>query len=141
MDQIKEHIRLLSIFHYVVGGLTALCSFIPIIHLVMGIAMLIGAFPPNVDASSAQTAEDEMALKFVGIMFTAFASVFIIGGLTFSVCILRAGKKLARYESRTFCLIIAAILCAFAPLGTVLGVFSIITLTKPETKELFGETA
>ena len=36
-------------------------------------------------------------------------------------------------------MVMAAILCAFAPFGTVLGIFSLIILTKPETKKLFGE--
>jgi hypothetical protein len=28
-----EHLRLLSIFHYVVGGITAVCSLFPLIHV------------------------------------------------------------------------------------------------------------
>ena len=47
MNQDEEHLRLLSIFHYVVGGLTALFACIPIIHLVVGLAILFGAFPGN----------------------------------------------------------------------------------------------
>ena len=35
-----EHLRLLAIFHYIVGGLEALLSSFAIIHLVIGILML-----------------------------------------------------------------------------------------------------
>ncbi len=38
---------------------------------------------------------------------------------------------------RTFVIVIAALSCAFFPFGTVLGVFTIIILSKPEVKSLF----
>jgi hypothetical protein len=34
----------------------------------------------------------------------------------------------------------AGINCIFIPIGTVLGVFTIIVLTRDSVKELFGET-
>ena len=37
-----EHLRLLSIFHYVVAGLAALLGTVPVIHLTIGILMLEG---------------------------------------------------------------------------------------------------
>ena len=43
MNQDLEHLRLLSIFHYVVAGLAALFALIPVFHLVFGIAMVSGA--------------------------------------------------------------------------------------------------
>ena len=44
-----EHLRLLSIFHYVVGGLAALFACIPLVHLAMGVFMIIapGKFGPS----------------------------------------------------------------------------------------------
>ena len=44
MNQDEQHLDLLSIFHYVVGGITALLSCIPFLHVAIGIAMLCGAF-------------------------------------------------------------------------------------------------
>jgi len=40
MNRDEEHLKLLSIFHYVVGGIAAFFAFFPIIHLVIGIACL-----------------------------------------------------------------------------------------------------
>jgi hypothetical protein len=48
-----------------------------------------------------------------------------------------AGRCLARARHWTFCVVMAAISCAFFPFGTVLGVFTIVALAKPEAKELF----
>ncbi len=43
MDKDLEHLRLLSIFHYVFGGLTALFGCFPCIYLAFGIAFVSGA--------------------------------------------------------------------------------------------------
>src|SRR5690606_24795809 len=40
--QDEEHLRLLAIFHYVVAGITALFSLIPIAHITVGILMVMG---------------------------------------------------------------------------------------------------
>jgi hypothetical protein len=42
-----QHLKLLSIFHYLVGGLTALFACFPLIHLGLGLAVLFspGFFP------------------------------------------------------------------------------------------------
>lgn len=42
MKEDLEHLRLLSIFHYVVAGLSGLAACFPIIHLAIGISMLTG---------------------------------------------------------------------------------------------------
>ena len=37
MNEDLQYLKLLSIFHYVVGGLAALSSFIPVIYVVIGV--------------------------------------------------------------------------------------------------------
>ena len=39
MTQDEEHLNLLGIFHYVLGGVTAMFSCIPFIHVGIGTAM------------------------------------------------------------------------------------------------------
>jgi hypothetical protein len=123
----KQHLRLLSIFHYIVGAVTALFACFPLIHLAIGIAMLCGAF----DGRDAPP-------RFLGFFFVIFATVFILCGWVLAVCIIVAGSKLARYRARTYCLVIAAIECIFMPFGTVLGVFTILVLMRDSVKELFA---
>ena len=41
MNQDLEHLRLLSIFHYVVAGITAFFACFPVFHLVFGLVMLL----------------------------------------------------------------------------------------------------
>jgi len=127
MNNDKENLKLLSIFHYIVGALTALCACIPLIHVAIGIAMLVGAF----DGKDAPP-------KFLGWIFVIFPGFMILCGWAFAVCIIIAGRKLARFRARTYCLVIAGIECIFMPFGTVLGVFTIIVLMKDSARELFA---
>jgi hypothetical protein len=127
----EEHLRLLSIFHYVVAGLTALFSFFPLLHVLMGVRLLTGGFDDQAFP------QDE---RLIGWLFIAMGSAFVLGGLTFSACLAFAGRSLARREHYTFCLVMAAVACAIVPFGTILGVFTIIELQKPPVRHLFGRT-
>jgi hypothetical protein len=127
----EEHLRLLSIFHYVVAGLGALFSLIPVMHILMGVGMLTGGF-------DGPTTPQEG--RIFGWFFVAMGSAFLLGGLAFSVCLVFAGRSLARREHYTFCLVMAAIACALFPFGTILGVFTIVVLQKQPVRELFGRT-
>jgi len=124
MSQDEEHLKLLSIFHYVAGGLTGFFSCFPIIHLTIGIAMLAGAI--------------EGAPRFVGLILMMIALTFIAGGWTLAICMIVSGRRLARRNHYKFCFVIACISCLFMPYGTVLGVFTIIVLVRPTVKEVFG---
>lgn len=124
MDNDEQYLKLLSIFHYVVGGLAGLFACLPLIHFSIGIAMLVGA----IDGAPA----------FAGVILVLFAMAFILSGWTLAVCLIIAGRNLAQRRHYMFCLVMAAIACIFMPFGTVLGVFTIIVLMRPSVKELFG---
>src|SRR5688500_269145 len=120
LDTDLEHLKLLSIFHYVVGGFAGLFSLFPVVHLFFGIAMLSGGFEG-----------DDAGVRAMGWFFVAMALVVILTGLSFAGLIIAAGRYLSRHNHYTFCLVIAAVECAFFPFGTVLGVFTIIVLQRP----------
>lgn len=134
VNQEEQHLDLLAIFHYIVGGLAGLFACIPIIHLAMGIAMLTGAFQPESEG-------DAFPLELMGTLFVAMSSVAILLGWTLAVLVILAGRYLKRRRAYTFCLVVAGIECIFFPFGTALGVFALIVLLKPETKSLFRPPA
>lgn len=125
-------LSLLAMFHYIVGGIMALFSCMPLIHVTMGIAMVTGNFFGETG---------EMPPPFFGWMFVIMGSVFVIGGWLTALAIILAGRKLSRHESRTFCMVVAGVECMFMPFGTVLGVFTLITLTKESVQALFDKNA
>jgi hypothetical protein len=47
------------------------------------------------------------------------------------------GWAIHRRKWHLYCMVISGLLCISFPLGTALGVFSIITLSKPEVRKLF----
>ncbi len=124
MKEDEQYLKLLSVFHYVVGGLAACFACIPIIHLSIGIAMLVGAI--------------DDAPELLGVFLVVIAMFAMLIGWTLAVCIIIAGRCLAKRRRYMFCLVIAAISCIFMPFGTVLGVFTIIVLMRPSVKELFA---
>jgi len=132
MNQDEEHLRLLSIFHYIVGGITALCACFPLIHLVIGLALV---FAPETPSSPEHSAGPD---RLVGLFFTLFAVAFIILGWAFAIATAYAGRCLARREHYIFCLVVAAVNCLNTPIGTILGVFTIVVLMRPSVKEMFA---
>jgi len=126
----EEHLRLLSIFHYVVGGLAGLFALFPVFHLLIGLFMIYapGKFAPNIQLPTA----------FIGWFFVIFAVLFITLGLIFAASVVTAGCFLARRKHYTFCLVMGCVECLFVPFGTVLGVFTILVLSRETVKQLFG---
>ncbi len=129
MTNDQEHLRLLSIFHFVVAGFAAMFACLPLIHLFFGIAFLTGRL------EGTQGADD--GGRLVGGVLVAVASVILLFGWTMVALLILAGRSLAKHRRYTYCLVIAAISCAFMPFGTILGVFTLIVLLRPSVKELF----
>jgi len=127
MNQDLEHLNLLSIFHYVVGGLTALFACFPLIHFFVGLGIASGAFDDT---------PGEARLLGVGLM--VFSGLFIASGWALAAAMIMVGRFLNRRTRHTFCLVVAGIECIFMPFGTVLGVFTIVVLMRDSVKTLFG---
>ncbi|MEX0714185.1 MAG: hypothetical protein WD278_17760 [Pirellulales bacterium] len=125
-----EHLKILSILHYVFGGLTLAGSCFGLIYVFMGIAMV--ASPEAFEGPDAPPAA-------IGWGLAAFGFGCSLAGWIVSGCVILAGRYLARRVHRTFCLVVAAIICLSVPLGTLLGVFTLITLSRPSVKALFDE--
>jgi hypothetical protein len=133
----REHLRLLTIFHWVQGGLTAFFSLFPIIHLVMGLAMLSGKFPmAPAPAAKGQPPPEEM-VRLLGGMFVVVALIFICTGLTFAVLTFFSARFLGRQRHRIFSLVVAGLNCLLVPFGTVLGVFTLVVLSRPSVAALY----
>ena len=133
-SQDAEHLRLLSIFHFVVAGMQALFAFFPIIHFVIGALSFFGTGPFG-------KGEGRLPGMLFGGFFMLIAGGFILTGWSLAVCLVVAGKSLRQRKRYTFCLVVAGIEAAMCmPFGTVLGVFTIIVLLRPSVKAEFGAT-
>jgi membrane protein YqaA with SNARE-associated domain len=54
-----------------------------------------------------------------------------------AICILFAGISLSRRRCYWFAFVVACIECIFIPFGTILGIFTIIVLSRESVKALF----
>lgn len=131
MSQDEDHLRLLGVFHYVVGGLLAFFACLPLIHLALGLMMV---FNPQFFGP----AKDQPPPVF-GWFFVIFAGVFILAGWMMAILIAWAGRCLHRRRHYSFCFVMACVACLFMPFGTVLGAFTLIVLLRPTVKMLFEQ--
>jgi hypothetical protein len=131
-----SQLRLLSIFHYVVAGLTALFSLFPLIYVGIGIGTLNGSVPVNVGGQPASPDE----ARLLGWLAIVIGSIMIVCGLTLAAYMAYAGRCLARQRRHRLCLVVAALSCMLMPLGTVLGVFTLIVLLRPAVKAAFDSS-
>lgn len=119
------HLRLLSRFHYVASVLQGITLAHPLMFLsvpLMAFANPRSGSPPS---------------------FVPFLVLGIVGGAMFlwllAVCISTwlAGRYHTQRRHRVFCLVVAAVNCMTFPHGTILGVCTILVLSRPSVQRLF----
>ena len=131
MNQETEHLRLLAIFHYVVAGLAAFFSLFPLIYTT------IGAIFVFVARHGAPKPGEELPPEFLGWIFVGIGSFLFLVGIAMAICILIAGRCLPRRKGHSLALVMACIECLFVPFGTILGVFTIVALSRESVRGLF----
>ena len=128
MNQDREHLRLLAIFHYVVAGLAGLFSLFPLLYTTIGAIFIFAAKHGTVKPG------EELPPEFLGWIFAAIGSVLFLIGLAMAICILIAGRSLALCKRYSFTMVMACIECLFIPFGTILGVFTIVVLSRESVR-------
>lgn len=131
INQDVEHLKILSICHYVLAGLCIFPMLYGIFYMVMGV--FFGAI-----IASAPHQQDGPPPALFGGIFVVIG--LIISGIALAVGLLlfKAGRDLSKHTSYTFCFVVACIACVFMPFGTILGIFTIIVLMRESVKALFN---
>jgi hypothetical protein len=80
---------------------------------------------------------EELAPEFLGWIFVGLGSFLFLLGIAIAICILMAGRSLAKHTRYWFAFVVACIECLFIPFGTILGVFTIIVLSRESVRVLF----
>ncbi len=126
-----EHLNLLAIFHYIVGGLGVAFSCTPLLHVAMGLVFVLSGDVFGVKGSAAPQA-------VFGWLFVVMGTAFFLFGEALSILMIVSGRKMAKRTNYIFSFVMACIACVLAPFGTVLGIFTIIVLSKDSVKRLYG---
>jgi hypothetical protein len=130
----NEHLRVLSIAHYVLGGLHAALSCILIVHFIFG---LVIAIAPHVFGNG----PGQGPPTWFGIIMSAFAGCFMLLGWLFGGLTIYSGICLRKRKHRPFSLAVAVINCLSIPFGTALGIFTILVLSRASVKRLYEHSS
>jgi hypothetical protein len=125
----REHLKLLVIFHYVLAVLIFGLASIFIFHLVMGILIVRGKIPAPPGGGPP---------AFVGWILIGLGAFMLLMGYSLTTFLISGAICLGRRKAHTFCLVVAGISCLWAPLGTGLGVCTILVLMRRSVKDLFA---
>src|SRR5262245_147842 len=102
MNQDLQHLKLLSIFHFVVAGLMALVACFPIIHFVLGLVMIVSPTSMSGGGTPPPPA--------LGWIFVLFGGGIIFVGWTGAICLAFAGWFLRRGKHYLFCFVMACLI-------------------------------
>ncbi len=128
-----KYLTVLSVIHYVLAVPVFFIGCFPLIHLTVGLGMLFGDFP----AASGSAPPPEGLLGMVGGMFVVIAGLIITIFWGLSASMVAVGRSLQKRRFHTFCLVIALLEATFAPLGTILGLLTILLLVQPSVRARF----
>ena len=131
-QQDEDHLKILSILNYVFGGLGLLFAFFPVIYIILGAVIL--------NDPQALANNNEQPPPALGWMLIGMGGCGMVLGLVGAALTILVGRSLAQRKRWLMCFIIACLQCVQFPLGTCLGVFSIIVLNRPAVKQAFGRT-
>jgi hypothetical protein len=131
MDRDRDLLRLASVLHYVLAAFKAFSACVFLLTFGgLGTAFLTlfkdvsGNAPPPPPA--------------IGWLFVCIGAFVFLYEAALAVALIVAGRSLARGTRYTFCFVVAALACLSLPLGTALGVFTIILLLRPTVRTVFG---
>jgi hypothetical protein len=130
----RDNLNLLSVFHFVIGGLALLgLGFLAVHYLIMRAMMS----KPNM-WNSPQNTPPFSPPQFMHVMvwFYLFMGLVCVAG---SALNLLSGLFLRQRKNRVFSLVVAAFDCLQIPFGTVLGVFTIIVLMRDSVCEWYQQ--
>ena len=133
MEKDLEHLKLLGIFHYIWGALSLIDGIIiGVYFLVFGVILMNN---PPTSTSSEDTGATSMAGGIlIGVGVVLFLIVVVYGILT-----LMAGGKYRKHQGGYwFCFILAIVTLVIGGIpGIVLGIFSLMVLSRESVKTLF----
>jgi O-antigen/teichoic acid export membrane protein len=124
-----EHLRLLSVFHFVFAGFALLGLGFMVLHYTF-MRMFLGPEFARYHRGSPPPKEVLVILAVVYVVI----GFFTILGLVLN---LLSGVWLRQRKNRLFSLIIAGLNCLQVPLGTALGVFTFIVLSRDSVRRLY----
>jgi hypothetical protein len=126
--QDRDHLKLLAIFHYIFAAL-GVCGlgFVGLHYTMMTSVMSMEGAKNRADAPP------EAFMDIMIWFYVAMAAMFFIG----TALNVLAARYLQARKHRTFCMVVAGLNVLQVPLGTLLGVFTLLVLARDSVRQAF----
>ena len=133
MEKDLEHLKLLGIFHYIWGALSLLGGIV-----IGGYFLVIGIILMN-NPPTSTSSEDSGTASMVGGILMGVGVVLFLIVVVYGILTLMAGGKYRKHQGGYwFCFILAIVTLVIGGIpGIVLGIFSLIVLSRDSVKALF----
>jgi hypothetical protein len=132
----REHLKILAVFHFVGAGFALLGTGFLVLHY-----LLFRVFLTNPDLwEKGENPPDPQWVELfqsILVVFYFLGAVFLLAQMILN---LLGGLYLLGRRHRIFCMVVAGINCLQVPLGLILGVFTLIVLSRDSVQELFART-
>lgn len=123
LEKKHNYLDILAVFHYVNGGLAAIFCLAALGFLCIG----LGAA-----TSWGNEWQPEPGCSILAVMILV---LILLGG--YAVLNLLAARAIQTRSGYVLCLLTSAVNCLNIPLGTLLGIFTLVLLADPEVRPLF----
>ena len=134
MTEDEGHLNNLAIGHYIVGAIMVAFACLPLLHLGIGVAMLTGVLPIEAEVEG----DIEAMPSLFAWMFIGMGALFFLLGQAVSIGVVLSGRFLQKRKNYMFSFVLGCLMCFFVPVGTILGVFTIIVLSRDSVKKIYG---
>ncbi len=125
----SEHLNILSIANIVLACIWGFAVIFPGIYALMGlVGMAVGAGLGGGEGTG---------IMVVSGMFSLVFGIFAIVGAAVVTVVAMSAHRLHHRRHYDFCFFVAILQCIMVPLGTVVGVFTLIVLNRPTVKAIF----
>ncbi|MBT8484680.1 MAG: hypothetical protein KJO43_03810 [Phycisphaerae bacterium] len=128
-----QHVKVLAVLYFVMSGLALFGMCFGGVYIMLGLALQSDAVMASGNATPAEVQEMQLGGTIMGIAGGVALFISVVAGAMH----LLTGFFLLRHTHRTFCVVVAAITCLSIPIGTVLGVFTIVVLARPAVRVMF----
>ena len=74
---------------------------------------------------------------FMGSVFIAIAVVTMVLFWGMALCLFYSGRFLGQHRRHNYCFVVAIVCCLVPPYCTVLGILTLVVLSRPSVRDLF----
>jgi hypothetical protein len=130
-----SQLNTLAICHYIYAGMLGLFGIFGLIYVVFGVILATASLGAS---GSGPGGPPPAAIGGVVAAIGGFITFFLWAK---AACVAYSGISLKKRQKRTFSFVIACICCMNIPLGTALGVFTLVVLSRQSVKAIYDRVA